>query len=171
MYSPSPPSFFFSPPSPTHIVIPVWKRAVKGIRELCDTCATTLFNFHWVCHDCGFCVCPSCFQQACDMEDGEEGRVVREDDKWGECGQGVYGSDNMLFFVSYIFSLPHPLILLFLPFPSPVFLSSLGAVVVSSMQAPWPVCVCNTQPHRPSSLIIAQIMPANGKLLQVTQEN
>ena len=100
-------------------------------------------------------------------------------------GEGVYD----VFFVSsfFSFSSPHPfsfffflfflsssfLFLLFSLPPSslsPLFLSPLGAMVVSSMQAPWPVCVCNSQPHRPSSLIIAQIMPANGKLLHVVHE-
>ena len=34
---------------------------------------------------------------------------------------------------------------------------------VSSMQAAaWPSCVSNNQPHRPSGLILAQIIPANG---------
>ena len=27
----------------------VWKPAVKGVREMCDTCKTTLFNYHWTC--------------------------------------------------------------------------------------------------------------------------
>ncbi len=34
---------------------------------------------------------------------------------------------------------------------------------VSSMQAAaWPNCVSSNQPHRPSGLILAQIIPANG---------
>ena len=37
-----------------------------------------------------------------------------------------------------------------------------GSEAVSSMQANWPVCVSNSQPHRPSGLIVAQIIPANG---------
>eukprot|EP00731_Ephydatia_muelleri_P021270 Em0013g997a len=47
---------------PEEDVLPVWKRAVKGLRELCDTCDTTLFNLHWVCNNCGFCICPTCYQ-------------------------------------------------------------------------------------------------------------
>ena len=61
----------FTTTHPTHTVIPVWKQSVKGVRELCDTCETTLFNFHWVCRNCGFCVCPICHQHACDSNDGK----------------------------------------------------------------------------------------------------
>ncbi|XP_074643644.1 uncharacterized protein LOC141900577 isoform X2 [Tubulanus polymorphus] len=39
-----------------------WKRAVQGVREMCDVCDTTLFNIHWVCHKCGFVVCLDCFK-------------------------------------------------------------------------------------------------------------
>lgn len=39
-----------------------WKRAVMGLRELCDVCATTLFNCHYVCEKCGFVVCIECYQ-------------------------------------------------------------------------------------------------------------
>jgi len=39
-----------------------WKRAVQGVREMCDVCDTTLFNIHWVCRKCGFVVCIDCFR-------------------------------------------------------------------------------------------------------------
>lgn len=39
-----------------------WKKIVKGIREICDVCDTTLFNFHWTCDKCGFGVCLDCFK-------------------------------------------------------------------------------------------------------------
>ncbi|XP_067885257.1 lysine-specific demethylase 3A-like isoform X2 [Heterodontus francisci] len=39
-----------------------WKRAVRGIREMCDACETTLFNIHWVCPKCGFGVCLDCYK-------------------------------------------------------------------------------------------------------------
>lgn len=47
-------SFFFS-------VSVAYKRAVQGVREMCDVCATTIFNMHWVCHRCGFGVCLDCY--------------------------------------------------------------------------------------------------------------
>lgn len=47
-----------------------WKRAVRGVREMCDVCETTLFNIHWVCRKCGFGVCLDCYRlrknQPCD---------------------------------------------------------------------------------------------------------
>ncbi|CAH1784257.1 unnamed protein product, partial [Owenia fusiformis] len=39
-----------------------WKRAVQGVREMCDVCDTTLFNMHWVCHKCGFVACLDCYR-------------------------------------------------------------------------------------------------------------
>ncbi|XP_022288330.2 uncharacterized protein LOC111100582 isoform X4 [Crassostrea virginica] len=56
-----------------------WKRAVTGVREMCDVCDTTLFNMHWVCHKCGFVVCLDCYKvrlrslQQQDSGEGEEG--------------------------------------------------------------------------------------------------
>ena len=39
-----------------------------------------------------------------------------------------------------------------------------GVEAVSSMTtAAWPPCVYNSQPHKPSGLILAQIIPANGE--------
>ena len=38
-----------------------WKRPVEGIREMCDSCYTTLFNVHWTCTKCGHAVCLDCF--------------------------------------------------------------------------------------------------------------
>lgn len=40
----------------------VWKRAVRGVREMCDVCDTTIFNLHWVCPKCGFGVCVDCYK-------------------------------------------------------------------------------------------------------------
>ncbi|XP_037875429.1 probable JmjC domain-containing histone demethylation protein 2C isoform X2 [Bombyx mori] len=39
-----------------------WKRVVQGVREMCDVCETTLFNFHWTCGKCGFVVCLDCYK-------------------------------------------------------------------------------------------------------------
>ncbi|XP_023311015.1 probable JmjC domain-containing histone demethylation protein 2C isoform X3 [Anoplophora glabripennis] len=39
-----------------------WKRVVQGVREMCDVCETTLFNFHWACNKCGFVVCIDCYK-------------------------------------------------------------------------------------------------------------
>ena len=40
-----------------------WKRAVGGVREMCDSCYTTLFNHHYVCNSCGFAVCIDCREE------------------------------------------------------------------------------------------------------------
>jgi lysine-specific demethylase 3 len=50
-----------------------WKRAVTGVREMCDVCDTTLFNMHWVCHKCGFVVCLDCYKV-------KKKQMEREDD-------------------------------------------------------------------------------------------
>lgn len=42
--------------------IVAWKRVVQGVREMCDVCETTLFNFHWACGKCGFVVCIDCYK-------------------------------------------------------------------------------------------------------------
>lgn len=39
-----------------------WKRVVQGVREMCDVCETSLFNYHWVCSKCGFVVCIDCYK-------------------------------------------------------------------------------------------------------------
>ncbi|XP_059612065.1 probable JmjC domain-containing histone demethylation protein 2C isoform X2 [Phlebotomus argentipes] len=53
-----------------------WKRVVQGVREMCDVCETTLFNFHWACNKCGFVVCIDCYK----------GRKHGSDKTWGEIG-------------------------------------------------------------------------------------
>ena len=40
----------------------VWKPAVKGVREMCDVCKTTIFDHHWICGRCGVFVCLDCYQ-------------------------------------------------------------------------------------------------------------
>ena len=46
---------------PAHSQI-AWKRVVQGVREMCDVCETTLFNFHWACAKCGYVVCIDCYK-------------------------------------------------------------------------------------------------------------
>ncbi|KAK7792128.1 hypothetical protein R5R35_009657 [Gryllus longicercus] len=54
-----------------------WKRVVKGVREMCDVCETTLFNFHWACGKCGFAVCIDCYK-------GRKNGTIKI---WGEAGK------------------------------------------------------------------------------------
>ncbi|XP_005091148.2 probable JmjC domain-containing histone demethylation protein 2C [Aplysia californica] len=57
-----------------------WKRAVQGVREMCDVCDTTLFNMHWVCQKCGFVVCLDCYKVRM-----KEGKKPAGEDKWLTC--------------------------------------------------------------------------------------
>lgn len=41
----------------------IWKRAVFLVREMCDVCATSIFNFHFVCSKCGTSVCIDCYKE------------------------------------------------------------------------------------------------------------
>jgi lysine-specific demethylase 3 len=47
-----------------------WKRTFVGTRELCDICATTIFNVHWFCEYCGFVVCIDCHRLRNRRENG-----------------------------------------------------------------------------------------------------
>uniref|UniRef100_A0A8C7ZXA8 Lysine-specific demethylase n=1 Tax=Oryzias sinensis TaxID=183150 RepID=A0A8C7ZXA8_9TELE len=62
-----------------------WKRAVRGVREMCDVCETTLFNIHWVCRKCGFGVCLDCYRLRRNRP-----REAPEDDvfSWLKCAKG-----------------------------------------------------------------------------------
>ena len=48
------------------------KETDDGFREMCDDCRTTLFNFHWVCRECGFCVCNDCYKERKAHGNGKE---------------------------------------------------------------------------------------------------
>ncbi|XP_061901888.1 lysine-specific demethylase 3B isoform X1 [Entelurus aequoreus] len=66
-----------------------WKRAVRGVREMCDVCETTLFNIHWVCRKCGFGVCLDCYRLRRnrpmeDLDEGPEDEVF----SWLKCAKG-----------------------------------------------------------------------------------
>ncbi|KAI4495689.1 hypothetical protein M0802_008524 [Mischocyttarus mexicanus] len=54
-----------------------WKRVLPGVRELCDVCETTLFNYHWACRKCGFVVCIDCYK-------GRKNGTIKI---WGESGK------------------------------------------------------------------------------------
>uniref|UniRef100_T1IIC8 [histone H3]-dimethyl-L-lysine(9) demethylase n=1 Tax=Strigamia maritima TaxID=126957 RepID=T1IIC8_STRMM len=61
-----------------------WKRVVQGVREMCDVCETTLFNFHWACSKCGFVVCIDCYKARknsnCKITDDDEQNCGRDRD-------------------------------------------------------------------------------------------
>lgn len=68
-----------------------YKRAVQGVREMCDVCATTIFNMHWVCHRCGFGVCLDCYNLRVKEREEQSGLVGKRvfEFKWLSCCPGV----------------------------------------------------------------------------------
>ncbi|XP_025889893.1 lysine-specific demethylase 3A isoform X1 [Nothoprocta perdicaria] len=71
-----------------------WKRAVRGVREMCDVCDTTIFNLHWVCSKCGFGVCVDCYRM--------KKKSLHQDDEsdtfsWFKCVKGqVHEPENLM---------------------------------------------------------------------------
>ncbi|XP_032890165.1 probable JmjC domain-containing histone demethylation protein 2C isoform X2 [Amblyraja radiata] len=61
-----------------------WKRAVKGVQEMCDACEATLFNIHWVCQKCGFVVCLDCYE----AKERRGSKAVKEIYVWLKCVKG-----------------------------------------------------------------------------------
>ncbi|KAK6185777.1 hypothetical protein SNE40_007932 [Patella caerulea] len=72
-----------------------WKRAVQGVREMCDVCDTTLFNMHWVCNKCGFVVCLDCYKTK--VKGGTDTKVD-EDHRWLTCSsnRSAHEPDKMM---------------------------------------------------------------------------
>nr|XP_033783010.1 lysine-specific demethylase 3B isoform X2 [Geotrypetes seraphini] len=66
-----------------------WKRAVRGVREMCDVCETTLFNIHWVCRKCGFGVCLDCYRLRKNRP-RTEGEDIGDEEvfAWLKCAKG-----------------------------------------------------------------------------------
>ena len=69
----------------------VWKPAVKGVREMCDVCKTTLFNYHWMCNKCGMFICLDCYQfrRSGLVKDHSEWKLDDTDEyDWPLCNSG-----------------------------------------------------------------------------------
>lgn len=70
-----------------------WKRAVRGVREMCDVCDTTIFNLHWVCPKCGFGVCVDCHR----MKKKSMSNGGAEVFSWLKCAKGqLHEPDNLM---------------------------------------------------------------------------
>ncbi|KAM3937804.1 lysine-specific demethylase 3A [Leptodactylus fuscus] len=70
-----------------------WKRAVRGVREMCDVCDTTIFNLHWVCPKCGFGVCVDCHR----MKKKNMNSNDDESFSWLKCAKGqLHEPDNLM---------------------------------------------------------------------------
>ena len=68
-----------------------WKKSVKGVREMCDICKTTLFNYHWICGACGMFVCLDCYQYRRGglVRDTTDTDRFTDDYKWPYCNTGA----------------------------------------------------------------------------------
>ena len=70
----------------------VWKPAVKGVREMCDVCKTTLFNHHWICGRCGLFVCLDCyhFRKSGQIKEQDQldANSLRDEYNWAFCNNG-----------------------------------------------------------------------------------
>lgn len=67
------------------VIAVTWKKPVKGIRELCDICETTIFNTHYVCPKCGLAVCIDCYSSRRKQTWGQTGRKNRDEFGWLLC--------------------------------------------------------------------------------------
>ena len=67
-----------------------WKLAVKGVREMCDVCRTTIFNYHWICGVCGMFICLDCYQfrRGGLVKDDKHHDRTLDDYKWPYCTTG-----------------------------------------------------------------------------------
>lgn len=65
----------------------IWKKNIKGIRELCDVCQTTIFNYHWSCLTCGFVVCVDCIRYKLGRNKPSTGSIMFKQDNpiWFIC--------------------------------------------------------------------------------------
>ncbi|CAF2649276.1 unnamed protein product [Rotaria sp. Silwood2] len=45
----------------------IWKQYMAGWREVCDACSTTLFNYHYMCKECGYMLCIECSNELSQM--------------------------------------------------------------------------------------------------------
>uniref|UniRef100_A0A8C7QW08 Lysine-specific demethylase n=1 Tax=Oncorhynchus mykiss TaxID=8022 RepID=A0A8C7QW08_ONCMY len=140
-----------------------WKRAVRGVREMCDVCETTVFNIHWVCRKCGFGVCLDCYRQRRNrpMEEVDEG----PDDEvfsWLKCVKGQRHEPQNL--------MPTQII------PGTA-LYNIGDMVHSA-RGKWGIkanCPCTSRHHRPlvrpsAPNGISQVLSGSGPITVVKTE-
>lgn len=74
------------------------------MRELCDVCYTTVFNYHWSCDQCGFTVCADChrFNGQNVAEAWNIGGVASHNHNWLTCADGKPHKQNELTLVQII---------------------------------------------------------------------
>jgi len=111
-----------------------WKRAVQGVREMCDVCDVTLFNIHWVCQMCGFAVCFGCFRLR--AFEPPVGVAAAEDGSRCDNAKSEVGGRC--------------------EDPRCVLCDRESAV------ERWLTCSTNQKPHAQDELMMAQILPSDG---------
>ena len=115
-----------------------------GVREICDSCYTTLFNHHYVCNSCGFSVCIDCRDEYSDNVTCES-----HDHHVKSCDSTCDGPP-----------LPSP------PLPAPSGTGPSPSVAVR--ESLWAKCVTSGgQPHHPQQLTLAHIIPKNSECVRV----
>lgn len=81
----------------------VWKRWADGILELCDVCASLIFNYHYICGRCGFAVCLECFYE---REKRQQRLLIdhffRDDYGWILCNNDAHHTVNIMQFAQVI---------------------------------------------------------------------
>ena len=71
-----------------------WKRVVQGVREMCDVCETTLFNVHWTCLECGFCVCIECYVGRLNIDGSPNNAALPSNESLYSCGSSPLSSTS-----------------------------------------------------------------------------
>jgi len=75
----------------------MWKRAVHEVREMCDSCETTIFNVHWACARCGYVTCLDCYMtvtRRCCMRCNGSAKCGCI--KWLKCGERDHEPEQLL---------------------------------------------------------------------------
>ena len=79
-----------------------WKKSVRGVREMCDVCKTTLFNHHWICSSCGLFVCLDCYQTRRGGLVKDVADRTTDDYKWPYCTNNTTHSITNLMLTTII---------------------------------------------------------------------
>ncbi|XP_061714231.1 lysine-specific demethylase 3A-like isoform X1 [Cydia pomonella] len=151
-----------------------WKRVVQGVREICDVCETTLFNFHWTCGKCGFVVCLDCYKS---RTSGESANTTSETSNSSNANSNVErDSFGWLLCTS---GGAHPVRRLLLTQIAAGGALGAAAARAHAARAAWalPPCACGAQAAPPPAArararqLLVKVMQKNVKKEDVKEEN
>lgn len=111
----------------------VWKRAIQGVREMCDVCDATLFNVHWTCAKCGFAVCSNCYQLRTSNSTTTSSSTSSSTTCSTSTGNSTISTNS----------------------------STSSSSKVDGPGDSWLTCSANKQRHEPESLMTTQIVPSD----------